>query len=288
MLNSNSKSDKCKQIYTTERQLSEHTFKKYKFLLKIKKKFLQINDQFNAILNSENYMDGRSKDIDFISKITQVCGYSNKTFFVSVGIMDEFYKKKININSEFRKDYLFACGLIACKFYEPRYSHFIHHLINFIPNNLEFKYLFYFINRNVVSREFEILTYIKWNVIHETSYDIIKSIFNQLNSNHSNKIKELDLTKILRQIEIRSISIASFCLKCEDFLKYESINISILCITISINKKMKKSLEESQYKFLNSFLYSLTKKFEIEKEFVHEFYLILSLNYNYAKSTEIN
>ncbi len=51
---------------------------------------------------------------------------------------------------------------------------------------------------------------------------------------------------------------------------------------------MKKSLEESQYKFLNSFLYSLTKKFEIEKEFVHEFYLILSLNYNYAKSTEIN
>jgi hypothetical protein len=286
MLNSNSKSDKCKQIYTTERQLSEHTFKKYKFLLKIKKKFLQINDQFNAILNSENYMDGRSKDIDFISKITQVCGYSNKTFFVSVGIMDEFYKKKININSEFRKDYLFACGLIACKFYEPRYSHFIHHLINFIPNNLEFKYLFYFINRNVVSREFEILTYIKWNVIHETSYDIIKSIFNQLKLYHSNKIKELDLTKILKQTEKLSIYLAILCLKCEDFLKHENINIAILCIIISVNKKLKKSLDENQNKFLNSFLYSLMKKFTIEKESINEFFMILSVNYKYVKSTE--
>ncbi len=139
MINSNSKSGKSKQIYTTIRPFHENKFKKYKFLHKIKYNFLEIIDQFNAKLNFENNKERRSEDVNFISKIIEVSGYSKKTFFVSVGIMDEFFKNKNNLKSEFRKDYLLACVLIACKFYEPRYLHIMHHLINFFPNNLVFR-----------------------------------------------------------------------------------------------------------------------------------------------------
>ena len=105
--------------------------------------------------------------------------------------------------------------------------------------------------------------------------------------NHKKIIIYLNLKEFFKNVEKIAITIACLTLNFKEFLEIDKSRIAIVCIIISIKRKMNNEFEIEQRHFINDFIKSLVKKFNIEKQFINDFYCKLFRYYKFYKSSQM-
>ncbi len=113
----------------------------------------------------------------------------------------------------------------------------------------------------IVSLEKNILKILDWDIVINTTYDLIKTFFSDFQINNEKAIKEYKLIEFLYNLEILCIFLSKLILLQENFYKYENClkTISLMTFAFDIlrsNMKVKKSGEN----YIKKWLFFLIKQ----------------------------